>query len=128
MLLSLIISAPRMCCSARPSGCQRQHQRWSDNQTLETNPHTLAFLHGGLDGPIHDWKAGSTGSDRHRSRGRSHDDSHGYLHGCEDHGVRSAFLPTNGSEPAIYGHDQHRCKTHRLSRQTIFQTSHAGTE
>jgi len=92
----------------------RKTKRW------KPIPIRWLFLHGGLDGPIHDWKAGSTGSDRHRSRGRSHDDGHGYLHGCEDHGVRSAFLPASGSEPAILGHDQH------LSRQTNFQISHAG--
>ena len=44
-------------------GLSKGHQRWSDNQTLETNPHTLAFLHGGFHGPIHDWKVSSTGSD-----------------------------------------------------------------
>ena len=32
-----------MCCSAQPSGYQRQHQRRLENRTLETYPHTLAF-------------------------------------------------------------------------------------
>lgn len=87
------------------------------------SPHVgFLYLHGGFYGPLHDWKTGSTGGDRHHGCGSYPDTGDGHLHGSEDHDQRPAFLPADGRDTAACGHDQ------LLQRQTNFQTSHAGRE
>ncbi len=112
-----------VCCSAQALFCKGQHQRRPVNRTLETNPHTLApGLHGGRYGRLHAWKARFTWSHCDHGCSCCSDAVCRGIHCGEDFGKFAAFLPPDGRQQAIFGHDQH------LHRKASFQTSHAGKE
>lgn len=121
--LVLSDSMPGVCCSAQTKFCNGQHQRWLENRTLETNPHTLAlFIHGGRYGRLHDWKTGFTRSGCDHGSCRYFDVVCRGIHGCEDPGEFTAFLSADGRWQATVDHDQYPYG------KASFQTSHAGKE